>query len=162
MKLSQQGANFIKRYESCKLTSYKDGGGVWTIGWGHTGPEVKAGLKWTQDRADSIFTSDIAFFENCVNNAVEVPLTQNQFDALLSICYNVGPGRGQGVGGSDGKDGIIVLANGESSTLLRKLNAGDYPGASREFIRWNRIHGTVSAGLTKRRFEEAAVFVRKD
>lgn len=187
MKLGAKGEALIKRKESCVLFAYPDpasplgialqhrglwnkhiagkadipfdllclSGAPWTIGYGHTGPEVKQGLRWTQQQADEAFKRDVAPFETLVNTHVKVPLTQGQFDALVSIIYNVGPGRaGQ-------RDGIIWLKTGSPSTLLRKLNLGDYVGAGRAFLSWNRAGGAVVRGLEIRRGEEADMFMEE-
>jgi len=96
----------------------------------------------------------VHYAENLVQEHVKVALTQGQFDALVSILFNVGPGaKGE-------KDGIIFLASGRSSTLLRKLNAGDYAGAADEFRKW--CHGagnTLLEGLVTRRARERALFL---
>lgn len=143
MKISQDGVDILKHFEGCRLQAYPDpasGGAPWTIGYGHTGPEVKPGLKWTQAQADAVLLLDLASFEKSVTSAVRVPLTQPQFDALVCFAYNVGVG------------------NLQSSTLLAKLNGRDYAGAQAQFIRWNKAAGKELAGLTRRRKAEAARF----
>lgn len=144
MKLSKNGADVAHYFESCKLAAYPDPGSKdgkpWTIGWGHTGPEVVKGLVWTQEQADAAFLVDITSFESAATGLIKVPLTQGQFDALVLFAYNVGS---------------KAL---ETSTLLRKLNSGDYDGAALEFRRWNRNDGKTMRGLTRRRAAEECLF----
>lgn len=141
MKLGLEGAALIKAYEKCRLIAYlPTPDDKWTIGWGHTGPEVVEGLTWTQDEADEAFLRDIIWVEECVNKAVTAQLLQNEFDALCSLCFNIGCG-------AFGK-----------STLVKLLNNGDFDSAAKEFKRWDKQKGQVLAGLTKRRETEAALF----
>lgn len=144
MKASDHGVTVMHHFESCKLKAYPDPGSKngepWTIGRGHTGPEVKAGLVWTQEQADMAFRTDLTKFEMEVSSFVKVPLEQGQFDALVAFAYNVG------------------LASLYKSTLLRLLNAGDYAGAALQFRRWNKNDGQVMRGLTRRRAAEEGLF----
>lgn len=156
MKLSNAGIDLIHSFESCELTAYPDpktGGVPWTIGYGHTGADVTKGLVISEAKANELFLRDVARFEEIVNKAVTVPLTQNQFDAMVSIVFNVGPG------GST-KDGIIRLKSGNPSTLLKKLNAGDYAGAANEFPRWCSPGSNVERGLSIRRRAERDHFLK--
>ena len=140
------GLALLKSFEGCKLTAYPDpgtGGEPWTIGWGRTGG-VKRGDTCTQAQADAWLLQDLDRFEQAVERLVSVTLTQNQFDALVSFCYNVGTG------------------SLHSSTLLRKLLAGDYEGAQQQFARWNRAGGKEMPGLTRRRAAEAELFGQPD
>ena len=139
MKTSQKGIDLIKKYEGCRLTAYKCPSGIWTIGYGHTSG-VKKGQRITQRQAESYLREDVKKFENGVNKAVFVPLTQNQFDALVSFTYNCG------------------LGAFKNSTLRKKLNAKDYTGAAKEFLRWNKSNGRVLYGLKRRRNAEKALF----
>ena len=139
MKISQAGIDLIKSFEGCSLTAYKCPAGVWTIGYGHTSG-VRAGQKITQKQAEEFLKSDLTLYEKGVEKAVRVKLNQNQFDALVSFSYNCGVG---------------ALRN---STLLKKLNAGDYKGSSAEFPRWNKANGRILAGLKRRRAAEKALF----
>ncbi|HEH9405116.1 lysozyme [Aeromonas salmonicida] len=143
-RISVDGVAVAHYFESCKLQAYPDPGSKngepWTIGRGHTGSEVKPGLVWTQQQADAAFLVDIARFERDVLSLVKVPVNQGQFDALVLFSYNVGS------------------KAFESSTLLRKLNAGDYDGAAVEFRRWNKNDGKVMRGLTRRRAAEECLF----
>ena len=144
----------LKYFEQCRLRSYPDpktGGAPYTIGWGATGAEIGPGITWTQDRADARLEGDVAQREADANNAIRVVVTQGQFDAFVSLLFNVGHG-------SPIKDGIIRLASGYPSTLLSKLNAGDYEGAGDQFLRWISPGSSVERGLLKRRTAEQGVF----
>lgn len=140
MKTSAAGIALIKRFESCRLTAYRDSVGVLTIGWGHTG-KVWLGMVVTQEQADALLAADVQRFERGVAALLKVPVTQGQFDALVSFAFNCG------------------LGNLGSSMLLRKLNAGDVNGAATEFPRWNKAGGSVLRGLTLRREAEQRLFM---
>ena len=142
--ISENGIAVSHHYESCKLEAYPDPGSVdgrpWTIGWGHTGPEVVPGLRWTQERADAVDNVDLGAAELDVLEQVKVDLTQGQFDALVLFVNNVG-------------------ANAFfKSTMRYMLNQGDIDGAQLQFARWNKNDGKVMKGLTRRRASEAALF----
>jgi lysozyme len=145
MKMSPVGRKKLTAREGKRLKAYKDSVGVWTIGVGHTSmagpPKVKAGMTITDAESDAIFARDLVKYENAVNKAVKVPLTQNQFDALTSLCFNIGP---------------TAFAK---STLVRKLNAGDIQGAANAFLSWNKAGGKVIPGLVTRRKAERAQFL---
>jgi lysozyme len=141
MNISENGIALVKNSELCRLDSYQDPVGVWTVGYGHTGPEVKEGLHITQDAAEALLLSDLETVEKCIANSVSVNLTQGQHDALCSFVFNLG---------------CSALRN---STLLRLLNAGDDIGAAEQFKRWDHAGGKVLAGLTKRREAEAEMFM---
>ncbi len=154
MKTSPKGIQLIQQFESCALKAYPDpktGAAPWTVGWGATGADITPSTEWTQYQADARLLQDLAEREAAVSSAVRVPLRQGQFDALVSIVFNVG------AGGAN-RDGIIRLKNGQPSTLLRKLNAGDYAGASAEFEKWISPGSNVAAGLLRRRKAERALF----
>lgn len=155
MTTSNAGKALMKGFEQCVLHAYPDpktGGAPWTCGWGSTGSDIGPGTVWTQEQADARFDQYVAESERIVNAAVRVPLTQAQFDSLVSIVSNVGPG-------SPDKDGIVRLKNGQPSTLLRLLNAGDYAGAADQFLRWVSPGSNVEAGLRLRRTAERARFL---
>lgn len=139
--------NAIKEHEGLGLVAYLDPVGVWTIGYGDTGTDVVKGLTITKEEAEERLRKRLVEFEGYVNRAVKVKLTQNQFDALVSLVYNIGP------------------TNFNDSTLLRKLNAGDYAGAADQFLVWNkgRVDGklVVISGLVNRRNAERQLFLRK-
>lgn len=142
--INDAGVRLVQEFEGCKLEAYPDpgtGGEPWTIGWGSTGPDIGPGTVWTQEEADARFLDDLTKFGDGVDRLVRVPLTDNQFAALVSFAYNVGLG---------------ALAG---STLLRKLNAGDYEGAADQFPRWNKGGGRVLPGLVRRRAAERDLFL---
>lgn len=148
MRISEKGVALIKQFEGCRLTAYPDpgtGGAPWTIGYGWTHPvdgkPVKPGMTIDQDTADRLLKTGLVSYENDVLKLVRVKLTQGQFDALVSFAYNVGS---------------RALS---TSTLLKKLNAGDIKGAADEFLRWNKAGGKVMPGLTNRRKAERDVFL---
>ena len=139
MQLSNKGVHLLKYFEGCETVAYQDSVGVWTIGYGHT-KGVYAGMTITQKEADSMLLTELEEYESYVENMVSVELTQEQFDALVVWIYNLGP------------------TNFKSSTLLRKLNSGDYSAVPTEIKRWNKAGGRVLEGLVKRREAEAAMF----
>lgn len=140
MQLSRDGQRLIEKFEGRMRTAYLDGGGVWTIGVGHTGG-VKRGQTATDEQIDDWFAQDAAHAVAGVNKAVTVPLTQRQFDAMVSLAFNIG---------------VDAFSK---STLVRKFNSGDTVGAALQFARWNIDNGQVIAGLTRRRNAEADYFV---
>lgn len=139
MKISDSGIALIKHFEGCKLKAYLCPAGVWTIGYGHT-DGVKAGMAWTQQQADDALARDLQSFESAVSACVTVPITQSQFDALVSFAFNCGAGALR------------------KSTLLRLLNAGDYSGAEKQFGRWISKGTAAEKGLRRRRKAEALLF----
>lgn len=143
MKISERGIETIKRHEGLRLDSYQDAAGVWTIGYGHT-ETARPGQRITVETAERLLMQDIEQFESAVNRLVQVPLTQSQFDALVSFTFNVGIG---------------AL---ERSTLRWLLNNADYAGAADQLLRWNRAGGRVLAGLVARRDAERDLFLRQD
>lgn len=158
MKTSERCKAFVKRYEGCELQAYPDpltGGAPWTIGWGSTGPDVAEGVVWTQAQADERFEKHLLEFEDYVRRYAIHPLTQGQFDAFVSILYNVGPG-------GRNRDGIIWLRSGKHSTLLRKFNAGDIAGAEAEWEKWISPGSRVSKALLGRRRAELDELFRAD
>lgn len=143
MKTSANGINMICGFEGLELKAYDDGVGVWTIGYGTTiinGIKVKKGDTCTIEQAKSYMAQDLKKFESAVDTSVKVTITQNQFDALVSLAYNIG------------------TSAFKSSTLLKKLNAKDYKGAAAQFDRWNRASGKVMQGLVNRRAKERKLF----
>lgn len=143
--------NLIKSFESCRLQAYLDSKGIPTIGWGHT-QGVQMGQTCTQAQADAWLVADIHEAEAIVRSAVTVPLTDNQFGALVSFVYNIGGGR-KGV-----KDGLVELVGGGQSRLLKYVNSGDFENAAQQFKKWVRSGGMVLAGLARRRDAEEALF----
>jgi len=139
--------NIIQKFEGLSLVPYKDSAGFWTIGYGH---KIVPGdiyypygdvKEITEPQAAALLEQDMNEARGYVSMFVKVPLTQNQKDALTDLVYNIGAG------------------NFSSSTLLKKLNAGDYAGAAAEFPRWNKSGGQVLPGLVSRRADEQALFM---
>ena len=143
MKCSQEGLALIKKFEGCKLKSYKCSAGVWTIGYGHTGGVLETDVI-TQDDADKLLEEDIAKFEKYVNDNVTVELNQSQFDALVAWTFNLGPG------------------NLRESTMLKKLNNQEYESVPFEMRRWNKAGGKTLDGLIRRREAESLLFESKE
>ena len=143
METSQEGLSLIKKFEGCELESYKCAAGVWTIGYGSTNG-VKEGMKISPERADMLLLEDVEVFEESINKLVEVPLEQNQFDALVSWTFNLGS------------------TNLKNSTLLKVLNDKDYDGVPAQIKRWNKAGGKVLQGLIRRREAEALLFEGKE
>lgn len=145
MKTSSSGRAAIAAREGNVLTAYKDSVGILTIGVGHTSaagpPTVKAGMKITAAESDAILSRDLSIFESSVLNSVKVDMNQNEFDALVSLAFNIG-------GGAFSK-----------STLVKKLNAGERAGAADQFLVWNKAGGKVLKGLVNRREAERKQFL---
>lgn len=145
MRTSPEGRAAIAQREGNKLTAYRDSVGILTIGVGHTSaagaPTVAPGMTITPAQSDEILSRDLATFERAVREAVKVPLKQHEFDALVSLAFNIG-------GGAFSK-----------STLVKNLNAGDRAGAANAFLSWNRAGGKVLKGLTTRREAERKQFL---
>ena len=136
MKISLEGLSLIKKFEGCKLEAYKCSAGVWTIGYGHT-TGVKEGDVCTQEEAEKLLRGDIFKFEEYVQDSVKVDLDQSQFDSLVAWTFNLGPG------------------NLRSSTMLKKLNNGEYESVPFEMRRWNKAGGKTLDGLIRRRQAES-------
>ena len=143
MKISDECIEFIKKFEGCELTSYQCSADVWTIGYGHTLGIVK-GMEINQEVADDFLQKDLIEFQNDVNQEVNVKLEQYQFDALVSWTFNLGVG------------------NLRSSTLLKKLNNGDYDDVPNQIKRWNKANGKVVYGLVRRREAESLLWQNKN
>ena len=143
MEISQEGIALIKRFEGCKLQAYKCSAGVPTIGYGST-RGVTMDMEISQDRAEALLLEDIADFEEEVNKCVEVPLSQNQFDALVAWTFNLGG------------------SNLRSSTMLRVLNEGQHDKVPSEMKRWNKAGGQTLQGLIRRREAEGLLFQGKE
>jgi len=139
MKCNAAGLQIIKTYEGCKLTAYRCPAGLWTIGWGHTGPDVHEGMTIPQQYADDLLIRDVSRFEFSIRQAVIVPLNENQFSALVCFAFNV---KGWG-----------------NSMLLQKLNQLNYAGAAAEFPRWIHAGGVALPGLVARREAEQELFL---
>ena len=146
MVVSLFGIALICGFEGLRLKAYDDGVGVWTIGFGTTiypnGIRVKKGDTCTEAQAKAYMAYDLKKFESAVSNAVTVPLNQNQFDALVSLTYNIGP------------------SAFSKSTLVKKLNAGDIRGVAEQFDAWVNAGGKRMQGLVNRRAKEKEVFLK--
>ena len=141
MKTSKTGIALIKHFESFRPSPYLCDGGKWTIGWGHTKGVTKDTKPITMAEGEVLLAEDMVEFEDAVTDALVVPVTQGQFDALVAFSFNVGAGAFR------------------KSTLLKKLNAGDAVGAAAEFLRWNKAKGRIMRGLVKRREAEMNMFL---
>jgi lysozyme len=142
MKINQAGINLIKEFEGFRQFPYECAAGVWTIGYGHTHKVTENTIGMTKKQAENVLQLDLEIFEQFVRKNVKVPLTENQFSALVSLVFNTGA------------EPLIL-------TLGKKLNSGDYAGAVQEFLRWNKVNGKVLNGLTRRRKAEKALFEKK-
>jgi len=152
MNTNAVGIALIKSFEGCRLKAYQDQAGVWTCGWGATGPDIREGTRWTQDRADREFALSVELRESAVLHACLTAPTDNQFAAMVSLVYNIGVGAflHGGIGG-------------KPSAVLRLHNKGDFIGAAKAFGLWNKVtvNGVKkeSAGLTRRRAAEAQLYL---
>src|SRR5688572_10393074 len=122
MKISDHGLDLIRRFEGLKLRAYRCPAGIWTIGYGHTGPEVRPGLRVTREEAETLLRADAGTFDEAVRQ-IAGPATQGQHDALVSFAFNLGLG---------------ALM---SSTLLKRHRSGDHAGAADQFRRWIHVRG---------------------
>ncbi len=146
MKVDAAGIDLIGQFEGLRLNAYDDGVGVWTIGWGTTvypnGQKVKNGDKITLEQAKQYKSHDLTKFEKAVNDAVKVPLNQNQFNALVSLAYNIG------------------VSAFSYSTLVKRLSDGDYKAAADQFLVWVNAGGKRMQGLVNRRNKERELFLK--
>lgn len=144
MRMGTEGLELLKKFEGLRLTAYKDSVGVWTIGYGHTSmagaPKVRAGMKISQAKAEEILRRDLKKYEDAVLSGLRVTVSQPMFDAMVSLCYNIGP------------------ANFKKSSVLRLTNNGRLHEAADKFALWNRAGGRVLRGLTRRRSAEADLY----
>lgn len=138
-----EGLALIKKFEGCELKAYQCSAGVWTIGYGHT-KDVVEGMEITQEEAEQMLVDELHEYESYINKYVTVALSQNQFDALVSWVYNLGP------------------ANLSASTMLKVLNSGEYEDVPAQMKRWNKAGGKVLEGLIRRREAEACLFIGKE
>jgi lysozyme len=141
---SNAGLALTEQSEGFRSSAYQDSVGVWTIGYGHTGTDVCAGLTITPAQGQALLASDIAAAATFVNQAVTVALDQDEFDALVDFVFNLGRGAFAG------------------STLLKELNTGNFSAAAAQFDLWDRAGGQVLAGLLRRRQAEEALFTTQD
>jgi lysozyme len=144
MEYSKDGLKLTERFEGCRLEAYPDpgtGGDPWTIGYGHTGPDVFSTLVITQEYAERLLLEDVQKAVDNVNAKLQIEVSQGEFDSLVDFAFNCG------------------CRNLNNSTLLKKVNEGDHEAAAEEFLKWDKAGGHVMAGLLKRRQTEAALFL---
>ncbi len=145
VRISESGIALLKRFEGLELEAYQDIAGVWTIGYGHTGPDVQPGQRITEREAEALLRRDLKSREDAVSRLVNVPLNQNEFDALVSFVYNVG------------------AEAFRRSTALKRLNRGMRMAAAEALTWWNKatVGGVLREvlGLTRRRAAEKALFI---
>tara|TARA_R100000781_G_scaffold22616_1_gene16780 strand:- start:2645 stop:3088 length:444 start_codon:yes stop_codon:yes gene_type:complete len=143
MEISKEGIALIKKFEGCELKAYRCAANVLTIGYGHT-KDVTEDMEITQEEAETMLINELMEYCNYVDMYVDVPLNQNQFDALVSWTYNLGP------------------KNLQSSTLLKVLNQEKYNDVPAQMRRWNKANGEVKQGLIRRREAESLLFEGKE
>lgn len=135
--INQAGLDLLKRFESCRLNAYQDQGGIWTIGYGHTAPEVCEGMVYTQLQADQQLKKDLEKFYHLDDYLTE-QVSDNQYSALICLAYNIG------------------LRALKLSKVLQLVNMEDSP--DKEWMQWNHVKGIVSKGLTVRRKAELELY----
>ncbi|WP_074381573.1 lysozyme [Bartonella doshiae] len=144
--ISPEGLALIKQWEGLRLKAYQDSAAIWTIGYGHTSkagkPVVHKEMNITEKEAEELLRQDLQQFENAVEQAVTVSLTNEQFAALVSFCYNIG---------------TKAFCN---SNLLKKLNTGNYEAVPSELQKWNKVGGKPLQGLANRRAAEAGLWAK--
>jgi lysozyme len=138
---SDAGLALTKSFEGLRLEAYQDVGGVWTVGYGHTGPDLLTGMKISQADANAMLRADLSAAVAYVNRAVTGEISQMQFDALVDFCFNVGRG------------------NLLKSSLLRYVNLGEFESAAAQFLLWVNAGGKRVEGLVHRRQAERAMFL---
>lgn len=139
-RTSNTGLSLIKEHEGLRLVAYQDPVGVWTIGYGHTS-SVRRGMFITKEVAHTMLLEDVQESERCIHRQVKVRISQSMFDALVSFVFNLGCPKFAG------------------STLLNRLNQGNYVGAADQFPRWKYAAGRELPGLVRRRAMEQALFL---
>jgi lysozyme len=147
MKTGTRGLSLIRQFEGLRLDAYQDSVGIWTIGYGHTHqagpPKPVPGLRITRPEADALLGRDLTSYESAVEGALGREASQDQFDAMVSLCFNIGPG------------------NFTRSSLVRAFNDGDERAAAEAFLAWTRAGGKVLPGLTRRREAEKRLFLSR-
>lgn len=131
----------LRRWEGYSLTAYQDSGGVWTVGFGHTGPEVVESYTITKAEAERLLAQDMAWVEAAIRDTVKVSLDEYQHAAIASLIYNIGG------------------TAWRKSTCLRRLNVGDQAGAAEALTWFNKVNGEVVGGLVARREAERTLFL---
>jgi lysozyme len=141
MQTSERGRKLIESFEGLKLTSYQDQRGIWTIGYGST-TDVWPNMTITQQEADDRLGIDLHNAEQAIYKNIQIPLNQNQFDALVSLVYNIGVGAFK------------------KSTLLKLIDRADFQGAANQFLAWDKTNGVINEGLVNRRSVERNLFMQ--
>ena len=136
-KINNAGLELLKSFEQCRLNAYQDSGGIWTVGWGHTGPEVVGGMTLNQLQADLIFEKDLEKFYH-LDEYLSEQVNENQYSALVCLVFNIG------------------LRALKLSQVMKKVNAGENP--SKEWMGWNHVNGIPNIGLTRRRSAELELY----
>jgi len=154
MRLNAAGETLVKDFEKLELVGYLKPGDVPTAGWGHTGPDVEVGKRYTREKAVTWWLDDKAKFERGVSECIDAPTNENQFAAMVALAYNIGLGSKK----AGGQPGF------RQSTVLRLHNEGNHIGASRAFAQWNKGRNAKGElvelrGLTRRRAAEAALYM---
>lgn len=142
MKLNQAGVDLIKKFEGLRLEAYPDpatGAEPYTIGYGHTG-KVRLSDVWTEEKALEVLHVDLANVSSNIGDLIHCVLSDNEFSALVSLVLNIG------------------IGHFKTSTLLKKINAGDIEAAGKEFVRWDKADGKEMPGLLARRLAEQSLF----
>lgn len=146
MTINKESLDLIKSFEGLELKAYKDAVGVWTIGYGHTSmagpPVVKAGMRITEKEAEDMLLHDLKKYADAVDKYITVDLNDNQYGALVSFCYNVGPG------------------NFKGSSVVRYVNDRRFTEVPKRLALWNKAGGKVLRGLTRRREAEGKLFLK--
>jgi GH24 family phage-related lysozyme (muramidase) len=148
MKISQNGIDLIKCFEGCRFNPYRDAGGLWTVGYGHLigdGKSLPSGYNriFTQKEIDDFLVNDLMHVESGISVLIRVSITQNQFDALCSFCYNLGMGTLQ------------------KSTLLKDINSSLWGAAANDILKFHFASGVSLPGLVKRRQAEHDLFIKE-
>jgi len=143
-KASAAALDIIKRFEDLRLEAYLCPAGVWTIGWGHTAG-VRPGDSVTPQRAEELLEEDVAAVDDNLHKVIHVQLTEGQWDALVSLCFNL-------------RGGALALPR-LAPRLMAKIGSGDFAGAAEEFLDIDRANGQVLAGLARRRQAERELFL---
>lgn len=144
MQIPREAVDLIKQFEGCRLKSYRCPAGIWTIGYGNTGPDVVEGLVWTQDQADTCLVARLDDFAHDVDIVLTRTATHGQFGAMVSLAYNIG------------------IGNFRKSSVLREHNTGNERAAADAFLMWNKGGGQVLPGLVTRRASERAMYLGEE
>ena len=141
LKTNKACIDIIREFEGVRLDAYQGPAGYWLIGYGHKAG-VNPEMKITQERANKYLQEDLADFENSIRRNVKVPVTQNEFSAMVCLAYNIGSG------------------NFKNSTVLKEINQGNRKAAADAFLMWNKVRGQVNSHQVKRRKLERDLFVK--